>query len=305
MQESGKRTEKNWLLGKKVKMTKTKNTYLDLSIILIWIIMTTIFIYGLDNSHIRTILGIPMVIFIPGYVLVASLFPRNGDLSNVERIALSIGLSIAVIPLLGLLLSFTIGIGLISIVAIVMTYSIFLIIIAIYRRKKLYVEERFSIEPYSIYRIIIDGIKPKNRIDAILTVVLISTIIMAIYTTYFVIASPKMGEKFTEFYVLDENKKAINYTADLKLGSPATYIVGISNHEYEFTNYTLKILLDKQVLTSKDIFSGHDETREYPITVEPVSGDFAGNDLKLEFWLFKGNDIINPYRTLHIWVNIT
>ena len=298
------RNQEKGLTRKRIKMVRTKNTYSDLLIILIWITITLIFItnHELENSPIRTILGIPMVIFIPGYVLVASLFPRKGDLGNVERIALGIGMSIAIVPLLGLLLSFTIGIRLISVVAIIMIYSIFLIIITIYRRKKLSKEERFSVEPYKIYRTIVDGIKPKSTIDVILTVILISTVIAATYTTYYVITSPKMGEKFTEFYVLGENGKAINYTTDLKLGSPATYMVGISNHEHESTNYTLQILLDKQVLTSKEIFNTHNETWEDRITVEP---DRKGTNLMLEFWLFKGNDITNPYRSLHLWVNST
>lgn len=285
-------------------MIKTKDIYPDLLIILIWIMITLVFVtsHGLENSPIRTVFGIPMVLFIPGYVLVASLFPARGDLDNIERMALSVGMSIAIVPLLGLLLSFTVGIRLASVVATIVIYSTFLIVVAIYRRKKLSKEERFSIEPYKIYRIIVDGIKPKGRIDAVLSVILISTIVATTCVVYYVIESPKLGEKFTEFYVLDENGKADNYTTNLKLGNPATYIVGISNNEHESTNYTLQVLLDKRVLTSKEIFNGHGETWEDRIIVEP---DREGADLMLEFLLFKGGDTTVPYRSLHLWVNST
>jgi uncharacterized membrane protein len=47
------------------------------------------------------------MLFLPGYALIATLFPRKGDLDGIERIALSFGLSIAITPLLGLGLNYT------------------------------------------------------------------------------------------------------------------------------------------------------------------------------------------------------
>src|SRR5207249_6787229 len=52
-------------------------------------------------------LAILLVLFVPGYVLVATLFPKNTEIDWIERITLSCGLSIAVVPLLGFLLNLT------------------------------------------------------------------------------------------------------------------------------------------------------------------------------------------------------
>jgi len=60
-----------------------------------------------EISPIRIILGLPLVLFLPGYSLIATLFPRKDDLDAIERIALSFGLSIAIVPLLGLALNYT------------------------------------------------------------------------------------------------------------------------------------------------------------------------------------------------------
>jgi len=45
------------------------------------------------NFAIRIILGLPLVLFLPGYSLIATLFSRKDDLDGIERIALSFGLS--------------------------------------------------------------------------------------------------------------------------------------------------------------------------------------------------------------------
>jgi uncharacterized membrane protein len=50
-------------------------------------------------SIIQAIIGLPLVLFIPGYALSYAFFPKKKDLELMERIALSFGLSLALIPL--------------------------------------------------------------------------------------------------------------------------------------------------------------------------------------------------------------
>ena len=52
----------------------------------------------------RVPLSIALVLFVPGYCLTAAVFPRRADLTRVQRIGLSIALSIASMALLILLL---------------------------------------------------------------------------------------------------------------------------------------------------------------------------------------------------------
>ena len=72
----------------------------DLLLIAIFVALTNIFILvpSFSASYIRIILGLPMVLFFPGYALIAALFPAKSDLDGIERTALSFGLSIAVVP---------------------------------------------------------------------------------------------------------------------------------------------------------------------------------------------------------------
>lgn len=65
--------------------------------------------------YIRYVLGTIFVLWLPGYTFIKALFPQENqpqiktttNLDTVERVALSIGLSLALVPLVGLLLNYT------------------------------------------------------------------------------------------------------------------------------------------------------------------------------------------------------
>jgi uncharacterized membrane protein len=52
----------------------------------------------------RVTLGVPFLLFIPGYAIVAAFFPCRTRLSAVERVAYAVVLSMALVMLNGLLL---------------------------------------------------------------------------------------------------------------------------------------------------------------------------------------------------------
>ena len=56
-------------------------------------------------NTLRFILGLPLMLFSPGYALVAALFPREGGIDALERPAISFGVSIAILALIGLILN--------------------------------------------------------------------------------------------------------------------------------------------------------------------------------------------------------
>jgi hypothetical protein len=89
----------------------------------------------------RWIAGTVFVLFIPGYVITEALFPRGRDLGGIERFALSIGLSLALVPLIGLLLDYTPwGIRLTPVVISLIILTIGLSIVALARRFALSLE---------------------------------------------------------------------------------------------------------------------------------------------------------------------
>ena len=121
---------------------------LDLAILFTLLCIPFVLIPPLNEiSPTRIILGLPLVLFLPGYALIAALFPRKDDLDGIERVALSFGLSIAVVPLLGLALNYTpFGIRLSPILIVLSIFTISLALGAYVRRSVIPEEDRFVVE---------------------------------------------------------------------------------------------------------------------------------------------------------------
>jgi hypothetical protein len=114
---------------------------------------TLLVVYALPDDFplvvFRWVLGSVFVLFIPGYVSVEALFPKGRELDGIERLALSVGLSLALVPLVGLLLNYTPwGIRLDPIMASLTILTIGLALVAFARRFRLSVE-RFELRELS------------------------------------------------------------------------------------------------------------------------------------------------------------
>jgi len=77
-----------------------------------------------------------LAIFLPGYATVQALFPAK-TLDNIQRFAFSIGLSFALLGLIGLILNYTPwGLEVAPIVASLFIYTVSFALIAFYRRRR-------------------------------------------------------------------------------------------------------------------------------------------------------------------------
>jgi uncharacterized membrane protein len=140
-----------------------------------------------------------------------------------------------------------------------------------------------------------------------------------------VIAFPKEGERFTEFFILGENRTAANYPDAIRPGQNYPMYIGIGNHEYRDTSYTIETWLLRtefnNVTNTSHIIAmdpndrvsftiAHNETKIIPYN---LSVRKTGYD-RVEFLLFNesvpgfdvtGKDRINAsYRDLHLWETV-
>jgi uncharacterized membrane protein len=283
---------------------KPRNYYLDIILILALTLLTVAFILvpALNKTFVRTILGILLVLFIPGYSLIAALFPKWGDLDGIERAALSFGLSIAVTPLIGLGLNYTPwGIRLDPILISLTIFTLAMSLIAYLRRRNLPEGEKFFVPFGEFTRSIKESFKRESRTEKILSIILIISIILAISTTVYIIVKPKQGEKFTEFYILGPDGKASDYPTNLTNGDVGRVIIGVVNHEYATTNYKLLVKVGNRTLKNDTFTLKNGEKKEIPFNFT------AGNNgqKKMQFLLYKLPDQGKAYRSLHLWLNIT
>ncbi|MGA2913725.1 MAG: DUF1616 domain-containing protein [Methanoregula sp.] len=290
--------------------------------------IAAIYLSFLNETPVRIVLAVPVILVIPGYCLLTALFPKNSDIDLIMRMVLSIGLSIAIVPLIGLGLNFTPwGIRLDPIVISLTLFTLVTVIVSHFQRAILPSEERFRM-PFSeiagAFRrefLTIGG----KKVDQILNVVLAIAILITIITAVYMITVPHEGEKFTEFFILGENRTATSYPAEIIPGQDYPMYVGVGNHEFGDVRYTIEtwMLLTEfdNVTNSSHILAmdpndrlvvtlAHNETTIIPYNLSVKKSGYN----RVEFLLFKdivyspqltGSDRINAsYRELHLLVTV-
>jgi uncharacterized membrane protein len=291
-------------------MASNRQLPLDLLVVSGLVLLTDILVLlpVLSGSFLRTYLGILMVLLLPGYALTGAIFPAKNDLEGIERAVVSLGLSIAVVPIMGLALNYTDwGIREIPILTAISVFTLLMCAVAYYRRRLLPETEAFDIQFKAAFSDMTADIKkPGSAIDRVLAIFLILSVIASVVSLAYIIGTPKEGEHFTEFYILGPNRTADNYQTDFIQGEKGTVYVGIINHEYRPVDYTLDVKLGNKSLpiseNQRQIKLAHNETWEEPVTFTP---SIEGTNMKLEFLLFNETEKTTPYRNVHLWVNVT
>ncbi|WP_406657736.1 DUF1616 domain-containing protein [Methanolobus sp. ZRKC2] len=281
----------------------------DMQIVIALVLLSDIFIFAFPQtpSFIRAVVGLPMLLFLPGYVLISALFPGKNDLEGLERLVLSLGLSIVITPFIGFALNYSIwGIKLVPIVAVLSFYLLFMCALTILRRDQLPKKDVFSISLTSAYRTFQNEIMSReSKLDRTLTIVLLFSVIVAMTTLTYVLVTPKGGEQFTEFYMLGMDGKAVDYPTELRTGESGNVILGVTNHEGETVNYKLELRLDNESLPlddeSQTISLENEEKWENEITFTPED---VGENMKLQFLLYRNDDLTEPYRELYLWIDV-
>jgi uncharacterized membrane protein len=251
---------------------------------------------------------------------------RAGSIDGIERVALSFGLSIAITPLIGLLLNFTpFGIRLVPIVLSIGGFTLVASAIAALRRQALPDDERFRV-PYRAWvgAVRAELFAPETRLDAVLNVVLVVSLLLAISSVGYAVLVPKSGESFSEFYLLTENESgalvADDYPENFTVGQSQPLTVGIGNHEHEQVDYSVVAELQRVSIRNNSTTVRESRTLDRFSRTIPANGSanwthdvtptLTGERLRLTYLLYRGSPPANPtvenaYRETHLWVNVS
>ena len=243
------------------------------------VIMLTALIIGatsvprVNDTLFQILLGLPLVLFIPGYTLVAALFPAGRGLSNsgdeqraesndhmntadetlfsdtrdytingIERVALSFVLNIVIVSSFWLGLRFmSLETQLMSVIIMTAGFTLLSAAVATQRRLSLPDDKQFSVA-YSKW---IDLgrrrlFHPDSHTDQALNVLLIISVLLIIGSVGYAVAVPPQ-DGFSEFYLLTENEDgalvAEGYPSEFIGGESKSVTLGITNNEHESTKY--------------------------------------------------------------------
>jgi len=247
----------------------------------------------------RIILGLPLLLFFPGYALMAALSPGWERMDGMKRIVLSFGTSIAVVPLIGFILNYTPwGIRLEPVLYSVVSFILIASIASWLRRRRLVEQERFNIEFQLRMPSWSGGIW-----DKVLSIILVIAILGALSTLGYIIAKPRVGEKFTEFYILGIGGKATDYPKEIRVGQEGKIIVGIINHEHKVVSYRVEVKIDGVKKNEVGaIVLAHEEKWEEMVS---FTQDKAGDNQEVEFLLYKNGEVEPSLSPLHLRIDVT
>jgi len=252
----------------------------------------------LTQGVVRVVLGAAFVAFFPGYVLLAALFPARHRMDGVERIVMSFLLSIAVTPLIGLVLNFTPwGIKIGAIVAAVASFVLVAAIIALLRRRALPEEERFDhrvrfVKPHFV---------SAGKVDKVLFGVFLLLAVAATAGLAYVLVTPAPVQRFTEFYLLGSASMTEDYPHEAAVGQPIEIPMTIVNHEGADTSYRIQATIDDVVVQEIGPIEVADGGKwEDKATVTPRAADESE---RVEFDLYREGETA-AYLTVYIWLNV-
>jgi uncharacterized membrane protein len=287
-------------------------------------ILLVLAIYYSPSNVARIVLGLPFLLFFPGYVLLSALFVHKNSAENFEKIVLSCGTSIAIVGLIGFGLNYTDwGVRLQPVLFSLSAFIIAVSAVALIRRALVLDRPKLTME-LTIHFPGLAGNAFSKSVSIFLMVAVLGSIGFLGYN----VTSAKTVDKFTEFYVLGHSGTAEAYPADFLMdqgkvvgvsyNSGKTYLadtqgvitLGIINHEAAKTTYSIVATLNgKQIAVT---LAGKSLDRIGPIELQPdekweqeirFAPQQTDDNQKVEFLLYKDN-ANSPYDSLHLWINV-
>jgi len=276
----------------------------DLGLVLLFAFLAYLFVIvpPFNQTPLRIFFTLLILLFLPGYVLIAAMFPRKEELTGIERFTLSIGLSIAIYVFDGFAISGTAWrfrpepiILSLSLILLILTLITFLVRLRIPRDEQFYFDFSMFLKFFESLR---SDEKPSD-IEKALIIALVGSIIIASGMLIYAKVTFE-EEKFTAFYILGEGGKAEDYQKEVYLLEPSPMTVGIENYEHAPANYTLEVKLGGYPVYKQQIhIPAHGGKWKEKIFFTPKH---VAKHVKLEFILYKDGSP-NPYRRVHLWVD--
>lgn len=246
--------------------------------------------------------GITFALVLPGYTLLAALFPRRQDLPALERFVLSLGLSLAALPLVGVVVSFSPwGIRLLPIVLLMTLVIVVSAGFGFYRRHRLAIESDWTIRLPSSKLLLLKEWRGQSRPEQAQQALFVLAGLGLLVTLLYVMVTPKITETFTEFYILGDTGKMDGYPGLLIPGRAANVTLGLINQEHTSMVYRIEVRIgDEPVAAIGPVELLPEQRWQREVEFRPTR---PGTHQRVDFLLYRDRSN-EPYRSLHLWIDV-
>ena len=210
-----------------------------------------------SESFVRFVAGMFLLFVLPGFAMVSILFPaskrparpergdstRAAGIDSVERLGLSLGLSLVIVPVVVMALAVTeYGLTTGSTTAALAGVTVVAAQLGAIRRLRLPSDERFSVAPSVVLRRL--GVGESGASATVSSVILLVAIAFAGGALLFSMASPISGAEYTELGIYTEEDGELvagEFPAEIGAGDEIPASIVVENNEGETTNYTVVV----------------------------------------------------------------
>lgn len=278
----------------------------------------------------RMAAAVLLLFALPGYAIVAALYPgrerpvpgsedRQG-ITLGERVALSFGVSLALVPLVALVtwpLTRFVAANFptaarplrASVVPVLTVVVVVGAVLAARRRSRLPSGHQFTV-PVDRW---VDGARAAlgpsaSRGNRVLSVALGLSILLAAASLGYGLAAPADGEQYTTAAVLAPNEDGppatTGYPSTLEAGEPVDLVLKLGNHEGEAVDYTVVIRAERLALSDGeqtvteaspvDRLSVSVAAGETRLVRHSVATDLTGRSVRLTYYVYRGDAPTTP-----------
>lgn len=294
----------------------------DLAALVVFVVLATLVLLVLDGVLLRTVVGVPVVAFAPGYALVAALFPVRppdasdpGSLDRVERLAVAVGASVSLVVLGSLALSplFPGGLATVPFLALLVGWTVVGATVGFLRRRRHPPDVRDGVgDPREL---VADG-----ALD-VLDLVLVVAVVVAAASVGHGLAAPGADDPHTNATLVTETESgelvAAGYPESVAVDEPVTTTLLLDDGAAAGGTYTVVTVLERlddrgQVvqrsrLARESVAVPADGRASRQLTVRP---DLLGESLRLSYYVYRGDPGPDPApgsatNHLYLWLRIT
>ena len=299
----------------------------------------------LEPGLLRSLVTLPLLLFLPGYAFSIALFPASGNpvrddlgpgvrtpiragLPVGHRLAVAFGTSLAIVPVLGIALWWLLGtIEAPVVLAGLSTLILSLTTVGVVRRRNVPAGHRpglgpsgWASDPRALLRL------PRGS-GEVLRLAVVVGLVLAVGSLGFAVLAPLDGSSYTSVALLTPSNEsdelvAAGYPTELNLSSEDELVFAVENNEGEVEAYSVVVALQQvsggDVVASELLSTSTGqvapgdtwEVSHQPASLVTPDAAVGGQDVRLTYLLYRGDPPGDPtrenaYRTLYVTVDTT